>query len=790
MKISKKILAFSLILVICFTVIPFGSLTTSAATVKIGYISGENINIREDASTGSASVAVVSKWTVNVTGSKKDTLSTKNPKTNAVYTWYLVSYVSESKTISGYVREDLISVKDYTISKSFESKLSEFPASYRNQLTILHALYPNWKFEANVVPNGFKESVALEDGGFRKLVTTNFNSLRSMGKGYYNWSKNKFITSDNNKYGASTEVIAYYMDPRNFLNANDIYIFMQQSFDSGTQTKSGVEKIIKDTFLDAKISNSKDAYNGKTFSAVIMEAAKQSKVNPYVLASTLIQEQGRKGSTLGTGIKHKYKDKNGKQKEVTVYNFFNFGASGSNKEAILKNGAKYAYEQGWTTPSKSLIEGAKKFGSGYIAVGQDTYYYKNYNVLEPNRIWHQYAQSVHDSLSSSRFLKTCYADYKDLTVTFRIPVYNDLPSKISAFPQENNNYNNYYFTSIVANGMTPEFDKYKNEYSITTSGNLDVFVKLPETATFVGVRTRNLKKGTNKIPLVVQSQTGYTRTYTLTVTAENDAVLTIKQIGGTLMLEADGNYYHYINGERSYATMLVWYKGAYHYVKGGVFTKTTGFITYLNKPYYVKDGINNKQTGFVKYNGNYYQLKSGVRVTKKTFKKRGNAYLRLSTTDLTYNGKARKPSVKVYSSSGKTISNKYYTVTYASGRRNVGKYKVTVKFKKKYTGTQKLYFTVKPKSTKVSKLTAQKKSLKVSLKKQSTQTKGYQIQYSTSKDFTNAKIKKVGSYNTTSVTLKKLQAKTRYYVRVRTYKVVSGKKYYSDWSSYKKKTTK
>ncbi|MBE6787232.1 MAG: hypothetical protein E7537_02675 [Ruminococcaceae bacterium] len=790
MKQTKKILAFALILVICFTAIPLNSLTTAAATVKIGYISGENINIREDATTGSASVDKVSKWTVTVTGSKKDTLSTKNPSDNAVYDWYAVSYVSQSKTVTGYVREDLITVKDYTVNNSFAATLSKFPASYRNQLTILHALYPNWKFEADVVEKGFKESVALQDTGFRKLVTTKYNSLRSMRDGCYNWSKNKFITSDNSKYGASTEVIAYYMDPRNFLNANDIYIFMQQSFDSGSQTKSGVENIINDTFLDATISNSKDAYNGNTFSTVIMEAANQSKVNPYVLASTLIQEQGRNGSTLATGIKHKYKDKNGKEKEATVYNFFNFGASGSNKDAILKNGAKYAYEQGWTTPSKSLIEGAKKFGSGYIAIGQDTYYYKNYNVLNPDRIWHQYAQSVHDSLSSSRFLKTCYADYKNLNVTFRIPVYNDLPNNISAFPQENNNYNNYYFTSIVANGLTPEFNKYKNNYSLTTTGNVDVFVKLPDGAVFVGLRTRNLKKGTNKIPLVVQSQTGYTRTYTLTVTAENDAVLTVKQIGGTLMLEADGNYYHYINGERTYNTMLVWYKGAYHYVKNGVFTKTTGFVKYLNKPYYVKNGINNKQTGFVKYNGKYYQLKSGVRVTKKTFKKRGKVYLRLSSTDLTYNGKARKPSVKIYTSSGKKLSTKYYTVTYSYGRRNVGKHKVTVKLKKKYKGTQKLYFTIKPKSSRVSKLTSKKKSLKVSLKRQPTQTKGYQIQYSTTKDFKNAKIKKVGSYNTTSVTLKKLKSKTRYYVRVRTYKIVSGKKYYSAWSSYKKKTTK
>ena len=62
--------------------------------------------------------------------------------------------------------------------------------------------------------------------------------------------------------------------------------------------------------------------------------------------------------------------------------------------------------------------------------------------------------------------------------------------------------------------------------------------------------------------------------------------------------------------------------------------------------------------------------------------------------------------------------------------------------------------------------------------------------YSTSKTFKKATTKTVKSYKTTSTTLKNLKAKKTYYVRVRTYKTVSGKKYYSAWSSYKTKKTK
>lgn len=164
--------------------------------------------------------------------------------------------------------------------------------------------------------------------------------------------------------------------------------------------------------------------------------------------------------------------------------------------------------------------------------------------------------------------------------------------------------------------------------------------------------------------------------------------------------------------------------------------------------------------------------------------------LKLSTTSYTYNGKTRKPTVTVKDSSGKTVSSKYYTVTYPSGRKYVGSYKVKIKFKGNYTGTEYLTFKINPKATTVSKLTAAKKSLKVSIKKQSSQTTGYQVQYSTSKKFTNATTKTVKSYKTTSYTIKSLKAKKTYYVRVRTYKTVNGKKYYSAWSSYKYKKTK
>ncbi|MDE6659828.1 MAG: leucine-rich repeat protein, partial [Eubacterium sp.] len=166
----------------------------------------------------------------------------------------------------------------------------------------------------------------------------------------------------------------------------------------------------------------------------------------------------------------------------------------------------------------------------------------------------------------------------------------------------------------------------------------------------------------------------------------------------------------------------------------------------------------------------------------------------LSKTSYTYNGKAQKPTVTVKDSKGKKISASNYTVSYASGRKNVGTYKVTIKFKGNYSGTATKSFTINPKATALSSVTAGKKKFTVKWKKLTTQTTGYQIQYSTSSKFSSAKTVTVSKNKTTSKTVSSLKAKKKYYVRVRTYKTVkvNGKstKIYSSWSKSKSIKTK
>lgn len=162
----------------------------------------------------------------------------------------------------------------------------------------------------------------------------------------------------------------------------------------------------------------------------------------------------------------------------------------------------------------------------------------------------------------------------------------------------------------------------------------------------------------------------------------------------------------------------------------------------------------------------------------------------LSSTKYVYNGNAKKPSVTVKDYKGATISSNNYTVSYDKGRKNVGRYKVTIKYRNNYSGSKSLYFTIVPKASSISKLTAVKKGFTVKWKKLTTQTTGYQLQYSTSSKFKNASTKTIKNNKTTSKKITKLKAGKKYYVRIRTYKTVGGKKYYSSWGKTKTITTK
>lgn len=164
----------------------------------------------------------------------------------------------------------------------------------------------------------------------------------------------------------------------------------------------------------------------------------------------------------------------------------------------------------------------------------------------------------------------------------------------------------------------------------------------------------------------------------------------------------------------------------------------------------------------------------------------------LSNNSYIYNGKKRTPSVIVKNSKGEVINASNYVIYYSKGRKTVGQYTVTITFKGNYSGTVEKTYTITPKGTSVTKITGGKKRFTVKWKKQTKEMSGYQIQYSTKKNFKSSVKTKTITKKKTSANISKLKSKKKYYVRIRTYKTVKvngkSKKIYSGWS--KSKTVK
>lgn len=151
-------------------------------------------------------------------------------------------------------------------------------------------------------------------------------------------------------------------------------------------------------------------------------------------------------------------------------------------------------------------------------------------------------------------------------------------------------------------------------------------------------------------------------------------------------------------------------------------------------------------------------------------------------SNATYTGKNIKKGLSVKAGKTGLKLNRDYTISY-TGNKNCGKAKMVVRGKGNYTGTYVRYFKIKPKKARLQKLKSGKKKMTVYISKSAGKVSGYQIRYSRYKNFKKSKYK---TTKRTAYTLKKLSRKKLYYVKVRAYKIIDGRKYYGSYSSYKK----
>ena len=432
--------------------------------------------------------------------------------------WYKISFTYRNATYEGYALATYIKERNSLGSESnFEEYLTQqgFPESYKEKLRTLHSAHPKWIFEAFHTGLDWQRTVNAESEVGKNLIQNNvISSWKSMEKGAYNWDTNTWVVFDGADWvAASKELITYYLDPRNFLDESNIFMFETLSYDNSYQTAAGVQSILSGSFMSGTYTDT-DGWSGSYADAFIY-AAEQSGVSPYHLASRSLQELSPSGSSSVSGTVSGYEG---------YYNFYNIGATSSSNPIL--NGLAFAkqyndtYFLPWNAKWKAIAGGAIYLGKRYINVGQDTLYLQKFNVQGSSPYTHQYMTNVQAASSEAKKMAVAYGNIGDREIVFKIPIFENMPSTISPLPTgSGSSVAVLSELSIKGYSLTPTFNKNVTEYDLVLNeiiSSVEVSAKAADSSSSVsGTGTHKLQEGSNNIRIVVTAPSGNTTTYTI-----------------------------------------------------------------------------------------------------------------------------------------------------------------------------------------------------------------------------------------------------------------------------------
>ena len=514
----RKILTVAVAFCLLFSLF-CGVLTLSAEQLGIVSISSGTLNVRAGAGTGFAVIGSLQK---------NDTVTVRGSQKNGNDLWYEI----EKGALRGFASAAYITLQTaYSPDADFESYLDAqgFPESYRAGLRALHAAYPNWVFAARHIVPSFGDALNAEARVGKNLVASYARtSWKSMDEGAYNWDTKQYVAFDSGGWvTAQREVVAYYMDPRNFLDDTGIFQFESLSF-SASHTLDGVRQIFSGTFMSG-------------MEEMFMQAAREAGVSVLHLASRARQEQGANGNALGRGYV---------LDGVTYYNFFNIGAYPANDKSAVENGAAYARARGWDTPQKAIAGGAAQIGRGYINMEQNTLYLQKFDVVDGGNGYynHQYMSNVTAAKSESNSMKRAYAECAGAlqgALIFHIPVYTGMPDTACAAPQSQNgnNDNTLVGLSVAGYSLTPTFYRYTTDYTLSVpEGVTAVTVAADKSdggASVSGAGVIPLAGGETTVSVQVTAPSGLVRTYTLHIYGGSSAGGGVPSVGSSVYTVAD-----------------------------------------------------------------------------------------------------------------------------------------------------------------------------------------------------------------------------------------------------------
>ena len=461
--------------------------------------------------------------------------------------YYNVSYSGKA----GYVCGDYIDFNVITTYNQYFKELG-FPDDYLPYLNVLKTLHPTWNFIASKTGLNWDSVLDNESELGVSLISTNNDGWKSTNPGSYDYYTDTFKDNFDSAgwYAANRNIIAYYMDPRNFLNTTDIFMF-QTLGNNKNESENIVKAILADTFM-------KDPYTDtdglvRSYSETFMDAAELSGVSPYLLASRVKQEVGigTSGySSIVSGNVVNYPN---------IFNYFNYGAyterdeRGNVKIDAITNGLIYAKSNNWNTRYGSIIGGSKKLGAGYInldpngLLNQDTLYLQKWDLVG-ELYSHQYMTNIMAPKSEGRSIYNAYAALKVIEeegFTFKIPVYEKMPVLSVLIPSTGSPNN--YLKNLTIDGVTiPGFDGGVTDYTYYVSGlanNVNISGTVINTkATIGGLGNVSLPTLEKIVTLRVTAENGSLRDYRIKIVRSDVAPISVIELANSIGVKNNGTY--------------------------------------------------------------------------------------------------------------------------------------------------------------------------------------------------------------------------------------------------------
>lgn len=463
---------------------------------------------------------------VTVVTSKGSLNGNKYCKGKYVYVKY--AFPNNPSTVySGYFCDSNLTTSVLNNSMKTEFKNAGFPESYWEKLAVLKSAHPNWNFKAVNTGLNFNTAVSNEAVLGKSLIqvssTANNEGYLSTLSGAYDYNTDKYTVFDgSNWYNANEQTVAYYMDPRNFLI--DMYVFQYEAlaYEKNLQTLAVVKQLLNGDYLN-------------NFASSYITAAAETGVSPVYLASLSKQEVGGK-STATTAVSGNSFTYGGKT-YTGIYNPYNIGAT-SGSDAVYKGlywatGSGYAYntyKRPWNSMDKAIRGGAEYIGSNYIKLGQNTSYFKkwnvvyNYNTSIANRYSnynHQYMTNIQAPTNEANSTYKSYYNSGILnsSFVFYIPIYNSMPTSTSL--PATGNQNNYLKSLTIDSKSVSSFSGSNQNYNYYVDSNVNSVnigaTALKTTSSVSGTGKINLTSSTTSQNIVVKAQNGATRTYKVNI---------------------------------------------------------------------------------------------------------------------------------------------------------------------------------------------------------------------------------------------------------------------------------